>query len=128
MQFIERENVPSITKDHGTRTDYYIFPDHEIHYNEIAPHTSQPWHHHEKIAEELFVINGLLTISWLDENREIHNQDISAGTLVSVGKTVHTVSNNSAESASFIVLKYMPTGKDVHEEIKNDKVNDRVDI
>lgn len=127
MQFIKNKDVPSVTKNFGTKTDYYLFADHEIHYNEIAPHTRQPWHHHKRVTEELLVLNGLLTILWQDENEKIHTRDISKGTLVRVGKTIHTIANNSPEVASFIILKYIPTGRDVREEIKNDKVNDEVE-
>lgn len=126
MEFIERELVPHIEKEHGTSIWYYIFPEHEIHYNEIQPRAVQPWHHHEQTDESIFVLEGELRISWLDEKGEKINQIATPGTVIRIGNSVHTLSNLSQEITRFLVFKFVPTGSSKHELIKGDKILDQV--
>lgn len=126
MKFIEKDSVPHIDKENGTNVWYYVFPEHEIHYNEIQPGTVQPWHHHEQIDENIFVFEGKLRIDWLDKSGEKINMTVNPGTVIRVEKSIHTLSNPTQEIARFLVFKFMPTGSDKHELIKGDKVLDQV--
>lgn len=38
-----------VAKENGTHTNYFLFPEYEIHYNQIHPHTVQEWHYHQYI-------------------------------------------------------------------------------
>lgn len=124
MQIIERGKVPHVAKDHGTDTWYYIFPEHEVHYNEIGPKAIQPWHHHKKTEEDIFVITGVLRVSWLTGEGEKKEVDVGPGTLVRAGTSVHTISNPTSGISTFLVFKFVPQGINQHELIKNDKVLD----
>lgn len=124
MKFIERDSIPHVDKKHGTSIWYYIFPEHEIHYNEIQPGAVQPWHHHIQTDESIFVLEGKLRISWLDENGRKTHQEVYPGTMIRVENSIHTLSNPTQEIARFLVFKFVPTGIDKHELIKGDKILD----
>lgn len=128
MNIIKKNNIPSVSKDFGTKTDYYIFSDHEIHFNEIDPKTSQPWHHHKRVSEELFVINGFLTIYWLDTDKKVNKRVVTNGTLVQVEKSVHKISNDTNQPVTFLVLKYISENQDLRDQIKKDKILDKINV
>ncbi len=48
------------SRPNGTDVYYYIFPEHEIHFNVIKAHTKQEWHSHSLVDENIFVIKGTL--------------------------------------------------------------------
>jgi len=102
---------------------YYLFDEYEMMYNDQAPHTTQTWHHHEKIWETLYMIDGQLTAKWRDGDQE-KSQKISAGDVVETERTPHTFINDTDEIVRFIVLKRMPTGENHRDIFKNDKVLD----
>jgi len=60
MKIIQAKDVPHVAKPEGTDVHYYLFKDYEVHYNDQAPHTTQTWHHHEKIWETIYIIEGEL--------------------------------------------------------------------
>lgn len=39
------------SKPNGTDVYYYIFPEHEIHYNVIKAHAKQEWHYHSAVGQ-----------------------------------------------------------------------------
>ena len=125
MNFVERDSVPHVDKEHGTSIWYYIFPEHEIHYNEMQPKTTQPWHHHVKTDESIFIIKGRLRISWLEHEKQ-YNKDLDPGTVIRIEDSVHTVSNPTDDTSTFIVFKFVPRGENLHDLIKNDKVLDQL--
>jgi hypothetical protein len=52
-----------VDKEEGTSVDYFLFPEYEIHYNEVKPGVTQLWHHHPRIMEyyyrtTLYIVNG----------------------------------------------------------------------
>lgn len=98
-----------------------FFKDYEIHYNDQAPLTTQTWHHHEKIWETLYIIDGELTAQWREGDKE-KSQLVKAGDLVETERTPHTFSNNSDKTVRFLVIKRMPSDKDHSEVLKADKV------
>jgi len=114
-----------VVKPEGTRVTYYLFPEYEIHYNELLPNSVQQWHHHTVIEETLFVISGEIEIRWL-ENDTVVAEKIQHGDVVRVEDTPHTLANLSDTAATFLVVRLILSGKDNREVIKHDKYLDVV--
>ena len=123
MKITRAKDVPTVSKPEGTDVHYYLFNDYEIHYNEQAPHTTQTWHHHEKIWETLYIIDGELNAQWRDGDEE-KSQIVKAGDLIETERSPHTFSNESDHMVRFIALKRIPSSEDYKEVFKNDKVLD----
>ena len=123
MKIIQAKDVPYVVKPEGTSVHYYLFKDYEIHYNDQAPHTTQTWHHHDKIWETLYVIDGELTAHWREDGAE-KSLIIKSGDLVETERTSHTFSNNSDETVRFLVIKHIPLSEDHTKTLKTDKVLD----
>lgn len=123
MKITQANDVNHVVKPEGTDVRYYLFKDYEIHYNEQAPHTTQTWHHHEKIWETLYIISGELTAHWR-ENGAAQSQKVREGDLIETERTPHTFSNDSDNDVRFIVLKRIPSENDYSETFKTDKVLD----
>ena len=56
MEMIRHSKGINKKKEDGTRVSYFLFPEYEIHYNELPPNTTQQWHYHEKVEEVIFAI------------------------------------------------------------------------
>lgn len=69
MKIIRKQEATHVDKPEGTKVDYYLRPEYEIHMNEQVPGSTQTWHHHEHILETLFIIEGELTAKWKEENK-----------------------------------------------------------
>ncbi len=123
MRITRVQDVPHVVKPEGTDVHYYLFKDYEIHYNEQEPHTTQTWHHHEKIWETLYLIEGELVAYWR-ENGEEKSQIVRAGDHIETERTPHTFTNDSERTSKFLVLKIVSSGEDVREVFKADKVLD----
>jgi len=123
MRIINAEDVPRVTKPEGTDVHYYLFRDYEIHYNDQAPHTTQTWHHHEKIWETLYIIEGELKAQWRDGAEE-KSQIVKPGDLIETERTPHTFSNDTDKVVRFLVIKRIPSSEDYSEVLKTDKVLD----
>lgn len=123
MKITKTTDVNYVEKPEGTNVRYYLFDDYEVHYNEQAPHSTQTWHHHERIWETLYIIDGQLNAQWR-EGEEIHSQVVTAGDLVETERSPHTFSNDSDDTVRFLVMKRIPTSGDHRETLKNDKVLD----
>jgi len=123
MKITHKSDVTHIVKPEGTSVDYYLFNEYEIHYNEQAPKTTQTWHHHEKLWETLFIIEGELTAKWREGDNE-KEEILKAGDLVETERTPHTFINNTDKTVKFLVFKHMPQGKDFREIFKTDKILD----
>lgn len=123
MEIIKKNDVPFVQKEHGTDTRYYIFPEHEIHFNTIKPNTTQPWHAHKKVDENILVTKGTIHVLWHDKDGNEQNAEAAEGTLIRVGDSMHTIANQSSEHSEFIVFRFIPQGINRHEQIKNDKQN-----
>ncbi|HAU98731.1 MAG TPA: hypothetical protein DCW55_00690 [Candidatus Pacebacteria bacterium] len=126
MKIISKNNSIHVDKPEGSSVDYYIFREYELHYNEIKSGTVQQWHHHPKIHESLFIIEGEIEAHWLDEAGKKQMQLASAGDVVQVEDTPHTFVNNSGKVVKLIAFRFVPTGEDKREIIKSDKVLDEV--
>jgi len=125
MQIINREDGIFVKKAEGTDVTYYLFPEYEIHYNEVAPGTIQQWHHHEKIEETLFIISGEIEAHWL-ENGSKQIKILKFGDIARVENTPHTFINSSNQTVKFVVFRLILDGKDKREIIKTDKFIDNV--
>ncbi len=121
MKITQKANVLHVEKPEGTIVDYYLFPEYEIHYNEQVPGATQTWHHHEKIWETLFIIDGELTAQW-KENGEIKTQIVEAGDVIETERTPHTFINHTDKTVKFLVIKQMLKGEDYKEILKTDKI------
>jgi mannose-6-phosphate isomerase-like protein (cupin superfamily) len=122
MKIISKNQAIHVDKPEGSSVDYYIFPEYEIHYNEIKPGTVQQWHHHTQISETLFLIEGEIEAHWQNEDGEKHMQICKSNDVIEVENTPHTFINSSSSIVKFIVFRFVPDGKDKRELIKNDKV------
>ena len=123
MKIIQAKDVLHVVKPEGTDVHYYLFNEYELHYNEQAPHTTQTWHHHEKISESLYIISGELVAKW-KEGSEEKSQIVKAGDLIETQTTPHTFSNETDEIIKFIVIKRVDAGKNYKEILKSDKILD----
>jgi len=99
MKIIKSTDAKYIAKPEGTRVTYFLFPEYEVHYNEQVPESTQLWHHHEKVWETIYMIEGELTAQW-KENGEVNEQIIKAGDLVEVEHTPHTFTNHTDQKYS----------------------------
>jgi len=123
MKIIRAKDALHVTKPEGTDVHYYLFKDYEVHYNDQAPHTTQTWHHHEKIWETLYIIEGELEAQWRD-GKEEKTQTVTAGDLIETERTPHTFSNNTDSTVRFLVIKRIPSTENHSETLKTDKVLD----
>ena len=123
MRIIEKNNAINVAKPEGTKITYFLFDEYEVHYNEQLPGSTQKWHHHEKVWETIFMIEGELTAKWKDGG-EIKEQIVRAGDLVEVENTPHTFTNHTDKTAKFLVIKQVLKGSNIRELMKSDKVVD----
>ena len=121
MEIINPFNAIHREKPDGTRVDYYLQPEYEIHYNEVPPGTTQEWHSHNKQEEVLFIIEGALEARWLEKG-EKRSESVHKGDLIRVENTIHTFANISDKNAAFIVFKMILSGKDNSNTFKEDKI------
>lgn len=123
MKIIKANDVNFVEKPEGTSVHYYTFSDYEVHYNDQAPHTTQTWHHHEKIWETIYLIEGELTARWREDDVEMM-QVLHAGDLVQTERTPHTFTNDTDNVTKFIVFKHMPSNENFRDVLSTDKVID----
>ena len=123
MQIISRSDGISVEKEEGTKVIYHIFPEFEIHYNEVPAGTKQAWHHHDVIEEVLYILSGELEAHWKEKGKAF-KQTVKVGDVVRVGNTPHTFINSSNGPAVFVVFRFVPDGADKRHIIKNDKHSD----
>jgi len=123
MKITTRLQANHIDKPEGTKVDYYLFDGYELHYNEQAPHTTQTWHHHEKVWESLYIIDGELTAQWREKGTE-KSQVVQAGDLIESEDTPHTFTNHTDHITKFIVLKQVLSNTNHRNLFKTDKVLD----
>lgn len=124
MKITHRSDAVHVSKAENVEVDYYLFNDYEVHYNEQLPHTSQQWHHHEKIWETLFIISGEMTVRWYEGDDE-KSTIIREGDLIETEYTPHTFINESDQTVRFMVIKRMPSQDDYREVFKSDKIVDK---
>lgn len=124
MKIYHKKNALKISKPEGLNVVYYLFNEYEIHYNEQKPHSTQAWHHHEKIWETIYIIDGELLAKWKEDETE-KSEILMSGDLIETERTPHTFINNSDKTIKFLVIKQMLNGENKKEILKNDKVIDQ---
>jgi quercetin dioxygenase-like cupin family protein len=122
MKIIRKSESKFVEKENGTKVNYYLFPEYELHYNEIPPRSEQDWHRHEKLSETVFIIDGELTAKWMESGKE-KSEKVLTGDLIESENSSHTYKNESNNIAKFIVIKRVPKGEDNSEIFKNDKIS-----
>jgi uncharacterized cupin superfamily protein len=123
MKIISKENSKKDIRSEGRTAWIYGFPEYEFQYDEQQPGTILKWHHHEKIWETIYIIEGELVAKW-KENNEIKRQTVKAGDVIEPGYVSHTFENRSKSVVKFIAFKQVLAGKDMQEMIGRDKVYD----
>ncbi|HLF54605.1 MAG TPA: cupin domain-containing protein [Candidatus Nanoarchaeia archaeon] len=123
MKIISQKESSYVSKPEGINVWYYIRDEYELHYSEQLPNSSQKWHHHEKILETFFLVEGELTVEW-KENGKINKQIIKKGDFVETEKTPHTFVNHTNRIAKVVVIKQVLSGKNNKELFKTDKILD----
>lgn len=121
MKLIRKDQAIHVDKTNGTKVDYYLLNDAEIHYNKINPRTLQEWHRHHRISENIFILKGELVYRYLDKTNKEQYLKLKQGNLLLVDKDIHTFENQTDEVVEFIVFRYLPSYKNQRELIKNDK-------
>jgi uncharacterized cupin superfamily protein len=124
MKITSKQDAMSITKPEGTHVLYYLFKEYEVHYNEQVAGSTQTWHHHEKIWETLYIIEGELTAKWKD-SEGVKEQIVRAGDLIETEHTPHTFTNHTDRMVKFLVIKQVLSGTDKNDLLKTDKVIDQ---
>ena len=123
MKIIHKTDALHVDKPEGTKVDYYLRSEYEVHYNEQVPQSTQTWHHHDHILETLFIIEGELTAKWREADNEVV-EIVRAGDLIETERTPHTFTNHTDQVVRFLVIKQVPSGQDKVELLKTDKVLD----
>ena len=123
MKIIHKTDALHVDKPEGTKVDYYLRSEYEVHYNEQVPQSTQTWHHHDHILETLFIIEGELTAKWREAGNEVV-EIVRAGDLIETERTPHTFTNHTDQVVRFLVIKQVPSGQDKVELLKTDKVLD----
>lgn len=120
-EIVSGSEAITVTKGDGTEVSYYIFPEFEVHANTIFTGAVQNWHFHKNIEEIIFVTSGQIDVLWLDGGKQKTSKTLNAGDLCRLGSSVHNIANNTKETATFLVYRYIPTGKNQHMLIKGDR-------
>lgn len=123
MKIIHKKDIPHVDKPEGTKVDYYLRKEYELHYNEQIPKTTQTWHHHKTILESIYIIKGELTAEWKLDGK-LYKEIVKAGDLIETEDTPHTFTNHTDKIIKFIVIKQVPSGEDKTQLLKTDKVID----
>jgi uncharacterized cupin superfamily protein len=123
MKITSQKNAKNFKSPEGREAWIYLFPECEFQYDEQQPQTALKWHHHEKIWEMIYVIEGELVAKW-KENGKIRKRIVKAGDLVEPGFVSHTFENRSDKIVKFIAVKFVLSGEDKSEIIEKDKYYD----
>jgi uncharacterized cupin superfamily protein len=123
MKIITRENAKLFNSPEGRKVWVFGFPEYEFQYDEQQPHTILKWHHHAKIWETIYIIDGELVAKW-KENGEEKEQVVKTGDVIEPGFGSHTFENRSDGTVKFIAFKQILSGKDMEEMIAEDKIYD----
>ena len=96
-----------VNKDNGTHVYYHIFPEYEIHINEIDPHSVQEWHYHSQI-EEVILVNTSQLICYEESSHQQIKHILNPGDVICVHRSIHTFANESDKKLNlqFFVLYY----------------------
>ncbi len=123
MKIIKKEDSLFVSKKEGINVNYYLRDEYEVHYNEQVAGSVQTWHHHEKILETLYVIEGELVAEWKVGDK-VKKQIVEIGDLIETENTPHTFINHTDKVVKFIVIKQVLAGINKRKVLKTDKIID----
>ncbi len=66
--------------------------------------------------------SGEITVEYM-ENGRISSQTVQENDVLRVKQSIHRLLNQSSEPAQFIVFRFISTGQDQSEQMKQDKVD-----
>lgn len=112
----------SVEKDNGTKVNYFLYPEFEIHQNVLPANTIQDWHKHQAIEEIIVPTKGNVTIQVLEGNA-IKTYTVNCGDVLRVKDSIHRIFGDTKEEVQFTVFRFVPSGNDQSDKIKNDKVD-----
>lgn len=112
----------SVEKDNGTKVNYFLYPEFEIHQNVLPANTIQDWHKHQAIEEIIVPTKGNVTIQVLEDNA-VRTYTANCGEVLRVKQSIHRIIGDDKEETEFIVFRFVPTGSDQSDKIKHDKVD-----
>ncbi len=122
IEITRQASAISVTKSSGTQVDYYLYPEFEIHENLLPAGVVQDWHKHRQLDENIIVTSGEITVEYM-ENGRISSQTVQENDVLRVKQSIHRLLNQSSEPAQFIVFRFISTGQDQSEQMKQDKVD-----
>lgn len=122
IEITRQTSAISVTKSSGTQVDYYLYPEFEIHVNILPAGVVQDWHKHQQLDENIIVTSGEITVEYL-ENGHVSSQTVQENDVLRVKRSIHRLLNQSSEPAQFIVFRFVPTGQEQSELMKQDKVD-----
>ena len=123
MKIFLQEKAKFFDSPEGRKAWIFGFPEYEFQYDEQQPRTILKWHHHEKIWETIYIIEGELVARWKEKGTE-KEQIVKAGDLIEPGFGSHTFENRSDRVVKFIAVKFVPSGEDKKDMIEKDKAYD----
>ncbi|WP_314085970.1 cupin domain-containing protein [Pseudolactococcus chungangensis] len=122
IEIARQTSAISVTKSSGTQVAYYLYPEFEIHVNILPAGVVQDWHKHVQLDENVIVTSGEITVEYL-ENGHVSSQIVQENDVLRVKRSIHRLLNQSSEPAQFIVFRFVPTGQEQSELMKQDKVD-----
>lgn len=123
MKIIRNSNAVHNVKPEGDIMTYFLFDEYEVIQVDQPPHTVQQRHHHEKVIETVYLIEGELVAKWLEDGEE-KSELLKPGDLTEAGPQPHYYANESDKVARIICFKRIPTGRNNRETFKKDKIVD----
>lgn len=78
----------SVEKDNGTKVNYFLYPEFEIHQNVLPANTIQDWHKQQAIEEIIVPTKENVTIEVL-ENNTIKTYTANCGEVLRVKQSIH---------------------------------------
>jgi uncharacterized cupin superfamily protein len=123
MKIVAREKAKYFDNPEGRKAWIYGFPEYEFQYDEQQPGAVLKWHHHEKIWEIIYIIEGELVAHWKESGEE-KEQIVRAGDLIEPGFISHTFENQTDKVVKFVAVKFVLSGEDKKAMIERDKVYD----
>lgn len=113
MKIIRKKDSLQIKKPEGTKVDYFLRDEYELHYN-------------EKIWE---MIDGELTVCYKKDGR-LFREIVYAGDFIETENTMHTFINHTDRIVRFktrlIVFKQVLQGVNKRDILKNDKILENI--
>ena len=122
IEIARQTSAISVTKSSGTQVAYYLYPEFEIHVNILPAGVVQDWHKHVQLDENVIVTSGEITVEYM-ENGHVSSQIVQENDVLCVKRSIHRLLNQSSEPAQFIVFRFVPTGQEQSELMKQDKVD-----